>query len=59
MYPKAIAKANGPDERYIWVFGEGTNPRATIAKDKPTDDKDTRPLQALIAHLDLEEWDEL
>lgn len=58
-YPKAIAKNKGPDKTIIWVFGEGTNPPATISEEKPTNEDDTRPLQALISHLDLDEWDEL
>lgn len=59
MYPKAIAKNKGPDKTFIWVFAEGKNPPATIAETAPVDESNTRPLQALIAHIDLEEWEDI
>ena len=59
MYPKAIAKLKGPDIKFIWVFEEGSNAPAVIAKDKPVNRDDARPLQALVSHLELSEWDEL
>jgi hypothetical protein len=59
MYPKAIAKNKGPDKTFIWKFADGVNPPATISVDKPTNEDDARPLQALISHLDLDEWEEL
>ena len=41
----------------LWVYGEGDARSAVITEGKTEPvEADARPLQAVIAHLDLEEW---
>jgi len=55
-YPKLIAR-NKYDGAGVWVLGEGRNAPAVISVEAPDPETAvTRPLQALVAHLDLGEW---
>jgi len=42
---------------FIWVFDGKHEKMATISPTEPTDEKEFRPLVALMAHLFLAEWD--
>lgn len=58
--PKAIAKLKHDfEERYIWVWGDDPNAPACISRTPPDSEEGCRPLQALIAHIQPEEWDEV
>ena len=57
--PKAIARSLDREEVYIWVWGDEPNAPACISKTAPDSKEGCRPLQALVAHLHLDEWEEL
>lgn len=60
--PKALARLKNapPDkQKYIWVFGDDKNGPACIRTEPPADTKGCKPLQAIVAHLVLDEWEEI
>jgi hypothetical protein len=57
--PVAIAKAID-DDRFIWVWDKAdNNSLSCISKIAPDSTEGCRPLQALVSHLVLSEWEEL
>lgn len=42
---------------YLWVIGAGTKAKACISREPPSDPIRWRPLQAVLSHLDLDEWE--
>lgn len=56
MYPKVVAR-NKYQELNIYVFAEGNNAPAIVAREKPVSMDKAQPLQAIVAHLFLDEWE--
>lgn len=59
MKPTKIATLKSDPAIHIWRFGTKPNDPACISEEPPADDKQCRPLQALVAHLQLSEWEYL
>lgn len=53
--PKMVAMSKDGEDA-IWVWGEGEKATAVISPKKPVTRTGERPLMALIAHLQLNEW---